>query len=247
MDDKIYIRTLGEFSISYRNNTVSDKDNRSKKIWTLLEYLITFHTKEIPTSSLIDLLWTEDSISNAPENALKTSLHRARNILDKLEYHGEKLILHRRDTFKWNTEIPFELDVLEFERYCSLASVKDKSTEERLAYYDKAFKLYKGDYLPNATAEDWAAPIITYYHSLYVKMIHEAMELLLQEEKYETLINYCCTASAIDQYDESIRYNMILALHLAGKQQAAKEEYERVMNLYYDNFGINPSKEMTDL
>ncbi len=247
MDDKIYIRTLGEFSISYRNNTVSDKDNRSKKIWTLLEYLITFHTKEIPTSSLIDLLWTEDSISNAPENALKTSLHRARNILDKLEYHGEKLILHRRDTFKWNTEIPFELDVLEFERYCSLASVKDKNTEERLAYYDKAFKLYKGDYLPNATAEDWAAPIITYYHSLYVKMIHEAMELLLQEEKYETLINYCCTASAIDQYDESIRYNMILALHLAGKQQAAKEEYERVMNLYYDNFGINPSKELTDL
>lgn len=247
MAELLFIKTFGEFSISYKGNIVSDKDNRSKKIWTLLEYLITFSSKEIPVSQLIDLMWTEDSISNAPENALKTSLHRARAMLSKLDFDGDKLILHKRDTFKWNTSVPYELDAALFETYCKEATMPEKSADERLELYDKAFKLYTGDYLPNAADEDWAVPIITYYHTLYIKMVHEALELLMEKEMYESIINYCCAATAIDQYDEKIHYNMIYALYKAGKQQAAKEQYERVMNLFYDNFGINPSKELTDL
>lgn len=247
MDDKIYIKTLGKFSITYGQNTISDSDNRSKKIWILLEYLITNHTKELSQSTLVDLFWTEDSISSDPENALKTSLHRVRSILSKLGYTKDKLIIHKRNTFSWNSSIPFQLDVEEFERFCHASASIELSVEERLVYFQKAFQLYQGDYLPKAANEDWAFPIITYYHSMYVTMVHDYCTILESLGHFTRLCECCQKAFSIEPYDELIYYYYILGLHRSGKPKAAMEQYMRILRLFYDNFGINPSQQLTDL
>jgi DNA-binding SARP family transcriptional activator len=247
MDDKLYIKTLGEFSISYQGKILTNQDNRSKKIWTLLAYIVVYHSKEISQSTLIDLLWSEESTSSDPENALKTSLHRIRGILEQLGHPTKKLILHKRSTFRFNPEVPLEVDGEQFEHYCMLASKVETEEEQRIIYYKKAVELYRGDFIPKCSEDDWAVPITIYYHAMYIKVVQEYLLLLLERKHYEEMINLCYTATAIDPYDELIQYYFILSLYHSGKKQAAIAQYNTCINMYYNNFGIEPSTQMLDL
>ncbi|MBQ9119327.1 MAG: SARP family transcriptional regulator [Lachnospiraceae bacterium] len=247
MADKIQIRMLGEFTLTYQGNVISDQDNRSKKIWTLLEYLITFHKKEISHATLINLLWHNNESNVDPENALKTILHRARTTLDKLHYPSSKLILHHRDNYSWNNDVAYEVDIDQFEHACTLADDPNLPVSERLAHYNHAFQLYKGKFLPKNAEDDWAIPIATYYHSLYIKAVHNMIELLLAAEEYEQVIQICSAAVAIDPYDEPLHFHLIRSLYLTGERKKAIEQYDKVIRMFYDSFGINPSEELTQL
>lgn len=248
MAESIQVRTFGEFSMTYNGNTVNDQDNRSKKSWTIIEYLVTNHTRSITQSQLIELLWTEDNIGDAPENALKTCLHRARDVLTKLDYPGaSKMILHKRGTFSWNGDIPLETDFDLFEHCCTVAGDKEYSDEVRIENYKKALELYSGDFLPKCSSDDWAAPVVTYYHSLFVKMAHDYLAMLDEKQMYQDMVDCCCHATTIDGYDELIHYYFILGLYKLGKQKKALERYESVMSLFYNNYGINPSEKFITL
>ena len=41
-DSPLYINMLGEFTLRYGENVISDQEGRSKKLWLLIEYLVTF-------------------------------------------------------------------------------------------------------------------------------------------------------------------------------------------------------------
>ncbi len=247
MEDKLYIKTLGEFSISYQDRIISNQANRSRKIWTLLAYIIVYHSKEISQSALIDLLWPEEDINIDSENALKTSLHRIRKILEQLEYPIKSLIIYKRNTFRFNPEVPIEIDAEQFEHCCLLGANTDMDEEQRIFYYKKAFELYKGDFIPKCSEDDWAVPIVIYYHSRYINMIQEYLQLLLNRKQYEDMISICHAAAALDPYDELIQYYFILSLYHSGKQQAAIAQYNTCINMFYSNFGVEPSKQLTDL
>ncbi|MBR3910234.1 MAG: winged helix-turn-helix domain-containing protein, partial [Anaerotignum sp.] len=62
--ETLYIRMLGEFSLQYGENTISDNNNRSKKVWLLLAYLICQKGRIVSRQELIQLLWGDDSSSN---------------------------------------------------------------------------------------------------------------------------------------------------------------------------------------
>lgn len=247
MDDKLHIKTLGGFSISYQDKILTNDDNRSKKLWTLLAYIIVYHAKEISQSTLIDLLWPDESTSSNPENALKTLLHRIRMVLGQLEYPNKKLIIHKRNTFHFNPEVPLEIDGELFESYCTLAGNIETEEEQRIFYYRKAFELYNGDFIPKCSEDDWAVPVTVYYHSMYIKMVQEYLAILLKRKDYEDMIHLCCTATTIDPYDEFIQYHFILSLYYSGKQHAAITQYNTCINMYYNNFGIEPSDQMKNL
>ena len=111
MDNNLKIKMLGEFSISYNDNTLNDSTSRFKKVWSLLEYLITFREKEISQNELIEVLWEDENLSS-PTNNLKTLVHRARNVLDSLGYtEGKNMIKFSRGSYHWNNDLDFEIDI----------------------------------------------------------------------------------------------------------------------------------------
>ena len=66
----IQIQMLGKFSLRYGDATVSDADNRSKKVWALLAYLICNRDRSIPQQRLIQMFWGDSSGSgiDTPED-----------------------------------------------------------------------------------------------------------------------------------------------------------------------------------
>ena len=142
MADKIQINMLGEFTLNYQGRVVSDTDNRSKKIWTLLGYLIANHSSKITHKILTHLLWQDAEVTTDSENALKTLLHRTRAILDTLEYREEKLIIHRGSTFSWNNAVNFSLDIDNLEHFYAAASDEKNPLDVRMDNYRQVLSLY---------------------------------------------------------------------------------------------------------
>ncbi|MEG1633764.1 MAG: BTAD domain-containing putative transcriptional regulator [Oscillospiraceae bacterium] len=243
----IKVNMLGEFSVSADSGgeAVSDRNNRSKKVLTLLEYLVTFRDREIPQNELIELLWPDDN-SDEPANTLKTLLHRARAALDELgPGMGKAAIVCRRGAYAWNNELETTVDAEEFERLCHEAQTVEG--EARLARLLSAVRLYRGDFLPKSGGELWAMPIATYYHSMYLNAVHETLELLTRRARFDEIIAICQQAVAIDPFDEPLHLVMIQTLMACGMQQKAMTHYTQVTELYLNKFGINPSPELTAL
>lgn len=243
----IYVKMLGEFSISDATgiNVISDQNNRSKKILTLLEYLITFRTREISQNELIELLWSEDD-SDESANTLKTLLHRTRSALDDVsDGRGKDIILCRRSTYVWNNAYETIVDAEEFEKHCHAAGASEG--KDKLNHLLEAIALYKGDFLPKTSTELWAVPIATYYHNLYLNTVHEAIDLLGAEARFDTIIEICQQAVAVDPFDEKLHLSMIQTLMANGMQQRAVSHYTKVTELFLNKFGINPSPELTAL
>lgn len=246
-EDKIFVNMFGEFAIgrSLGDRTVSDRNNRSKKVLLLLEYLITFRTREISQNELIELLWPNDD-SDEPANTLKTLLHRARCVLDEMgEGMGKKAIICRRGTYAWNNSFETVVDAEEFERCCRKAGTS--GGEEKLQNLIKAVGLFKGDFLPKTSTELWAVPIATYYHSMFLNATHELIGILSEASRFDDVIKVCQHAITIDPFDERLHLHMIRALISNGMQKQAMSHYTQVTELYLNKFGINPSPELTAL
>ena len=74
--DELNIRMLGGFSLKLGDRELQDTDTRSKKVWTLLAYLIVHRDQVVTQSTRIDLLWGSEPDSTNPENALRITMHR---------------------------------------------------------------------------------------------------------------------------------------------------------------------------
>ena len=141
----LQIQMLGEFSLSSSINRISDSENRSRKVWSLLAYLIYHRHRIVPQSELLALLWGDSARGNNPIGALKTTFHRVRATLDRLwPSAGHQLILSRDGGYIWNPDIPVTLDIDEFDRLCSAKYADD---EERLSNLLTALNMYRGDFL----------------------------------------------------------------------------------------------------
>lgn len=239
MSDNLVIRTFGGFSLTYGDKTISDQDNRSKKLWIILEYIIAFHDRNIPQSTIIDLIWNEESVSADPENALKTALHRIRGMIDELGLPEKKTVIRKQGTFSWNKTIECDYDFEEFVSLYNKAISSDKTDEEKIGLLMKAFELYKGEFLPKCSTESWASNLATRYLNIYEKLVNELAQLLVKYERYGEVTDICGKAAALDPLDENINYYLVLGLYKSGNQHKAIEQYKRITDVYYNEFGID--------
>ena len=100
---KMTVKMFGDFTVTYDGVTVSDSDNRSKKLWLLLAYLLYNRDRVLKQNELIELLWSESERGANPTGALKTLFYRLRAELDKLfDGAGKQLIVSRNNGYIWN-------------------------------------------------------------------------------------------------------------------------------------------------
>jgi DNA-binding SARP family transcriptional activator len=246
MEKILKIKMFGEFSIAYDGKEINDQGSRSKKLWTLLEYLVTFREREVYQSELIDLLWPDGDVEN-PANTLKTLLHRVRSTVSEIGIEVKDLIQYRRGAYSWNTSIPQVVDTDVFEAYYQEAYSFGISEEEKRSKPLAAAELYKGGFLPKNSLEPWVVPISTYYHGRYLKVVCDAAESLESINAYDEIVSLCQKAANLDPYEEGIHQYLIRALMQTGRQQKAQAHYEYVNQLFFTKFGITPSKETTAL
>ena len=245
--DKLEVRMLSEFSIRNGSQEISDSDNRSRKVWLLLAYMIYYRNRPISQTELLDLLWGDEANSSNPVNALKTMLHRVRTMLNQLgDNMGYLMVLRRKGSYAWNTEIPLFLDVDEFETLCKSAQ-SSENPEEKLSFLLRALELYGGKFLPKLFSEPRVIPICNYYHNLYTKAVQAAVSLLEERNRSKDIVSLCRRGIVIDPYNESLYRYLMRALLDQGDQSGAIQVFDELSSLLFTEFGIMPSDEVKAL
>lgn len=239
--EPIQIRMLGEFTLCAGQNQVSDRDNRTKKVWSLLSYLLCHRDRVVTQKRLIELLWGEEPASNNPENALRITFHRARGLLDGLwQGAGRELILYKDGGYIWNPEIPVSLDCDRFEKLCQTAPAsREQLLRDRLA----ALELYQGDFLQKQSSEVWVIPVCTHFHNLYVQTVLETAQLLSEQGRHAEAADICRKAVVSEPYHEQLHQVLMKELAAKGDHKAAAEVYETLSKRLFDDFGIRPNEQ----
>lgn len=231
--DILRVTMLGEFSLEWGENRISAGDNRSKKVWILLAYLISRRGRPASQSEIISLLWGGDGGSGNPENVLKVTMHRVRSLLDKLRPGaGHNLILRREDGYRWNREIPAELDTERFERLCR------GTPEEQL----EGLKLCRGVFLGKLSSETWTIPLATHYHNMYIRTLLEVLPQLSEAGEYARMVELCSAAVPSEPYHEELHRYLMQALIALEDKKTAAGVYEALRERLFHDFGITPEE-----
>ena len=243
----LQVQMLGQFTLRYGDRTISDSDDRSRRVWSLLAYMLYNHGRSFAQEGLIDVPWSNGEKSADPGNALKSIFHRIRTALDKLQPGLGRLLIRRKaGRYFWNNAMPLSLDIADFEAHFHAAEAAGDD-DVRLAEYQAALALYAGDPLPRMTDEIWTIPIVAYYHSLYTRAAAGAIELLEKQERTAEAVALCRRAIHIEPYQEDLYEHLMRGLLRTGDMKGAMSVYEEMSEQLFAHFGVMPSETLRTL
>ena len=243
----LQVQMLGQFTLRYGDRTISDSDDRSRRVWSLLAYMLYNHGRSFAQEELIHLYWSNNEKSADPGNALKSIFHRIRTALDKLQPGLGRLLIRRKaGRYFWNNAMPLSIDIEDFEAHFHAAEAAGDD-DVRLAEYQAALTLYAGDPLPRMTDEIWTIPIVAYYHSLYTRAAAGAIELLEKQERTAEAVALCRRAIHIEPYQEDLYEHLMRGLLRTGDMKGAMSVYEEMSELLFAHFGVMPSETLRTL
>ena len=243
----LQVQMLGQFTLRYGDRTISDSDDRSRRVWSLLAYMLYNHGRSFAQEELIHLYWSNSEKSADPGNALKSIFHRIRTALDKLQPGLGRLLIRRKaGRYFWNNAMPLSIDIEDFEAHFHAAEAAGND-DVRLAEYQAALALYAGDPLPRMTDEIWTIPIVAYYHSLYTRAAAGAIELLEKQERTAEAVALCRRAIHIEPYQEDLYEHLMRGLLRTGDMKGAMSVYEEMSELLFAHFGVMPSETLRTL
>ncbi len=247
MSNPLQICMFGSFSIEKNGRFISDRNNRSHKMWALLAYLIYHHDKKISQSEIFSTVWNDEEKTDNPGNVLKVLLHRTRAMLNELDDElGKQLIIASKGDYYLNPDIKFQLDILEFEREIEHAK-NSLDASQKLTHYQNAIALYNGDFLEKFVGDTWIVPIATYYHELYIELLNEMLHLLENQKQYEEIIKFCQIVCSTEKYEESLYLYYMKAMLATEQYLSAAELYRNMRETLYSEFGIQPCDELQAL
>ncbi len=249
----IYVNMLGKFSIWNADESQRDSagaagselslTGRSRKLWTLVAYIIMHRFTGASTQELIELLWPEGDYAN-PESTLQNTVSRVRTTLKNLGFENAKdLVVYEDGFYRWAPGCELVFDVEQFENACKEA-LAETDRAKQIEYARQAVALYKGDFLSEASTELWCVNQNAYYRSLFLEVCRCAVDIQMQEENLIDVVDICKRVIALDPSIEEFSIYLMRALIASGSAQKALEHYDNIKELYQSAYGIAPSSEL---
>ena len=236
--EPIKVCMLGEFTLQQGSAILRESGNRSRRIFSLLSFLICHRGYPVSQYKLIELLWGDCAEVSNPENTLRILLHRTRSQLDQLyEGAGRECILRKDGSYCWNPDIPV---ITDYERFEQLIQ---NPREDRLAALQEALGLYRGEFLSRQNSDSWVIPICTHFQNLFLQASQEAARLLTDQQRYGEAAEVCRRWQEAEPYSETACQQLMRVLAAMGNPQGAAEIYDGLSRRLFDDFGIRPGEE----
>ncbi len=242
------ITTLGNFDLrDGERSLLKQVSKRSYKIFDLLKLFITYKDKKLLPESIMEKLWPENDLQD-PKNALRTQVYRLRKMLTKMGVmaDGPAAGFCKLDFQSGFYIFTLSEDcTLDTEEFCELIQqgneLKDGNPRQAMNCYQKALKLYKGEYLAENLYSEWLIPIRNRYHRLYFKALLQHLELLKEEDNYQAIIENCEEGFQIDPYEEAVHIFYLEALLNLGQLKQATSQYKYITMKLNQELGVKPS------
>lgn len=240
----LYVNMLGKFSMSYDGQPISFKRNTATNAMKLLQILLhATGTPEggIPRTQLWEELFGREDLANVANN-LRVTVFRLKKMLSATCLPEYEYLHIEKGLYKWESPVPLYIDVLEFVKLVERAK-NETDKEKRGKLLLEACRLYRGEFLPGLSGEDWVIILSVQYKNLYAYAITEVCEYLKEQKEYETILELTRTAVEIYPFDEYQTYR-IDALIALNRYKEARDYYEETSKMFFEELGITPSEKM---
>ncbi|MBY0475162.1 MAG: hypothetical protein K2Q13_08905 [Nitrosomonas sp.] len=224
----IKVYTLGRFEITFDGNPFRISGKAQHKPLELLKCLCSYGGQAINQDRVIDALWP-DSVSGAAEQALRTTLHRLRKLLQHAEavrFEDRHLSLDRG--YIW-------VDCLAFDRVAHHPDMTDRASLQR------ALNWYRGHFLEGDTSP-WVLTFRDRSRIHYRRIIEQYGAMLEQDGDWLSAAE--CYLKAIEA-DPTVElfYCRLMDIYLQQDQRIeALAIYQRCHQALLTRLGINPSQ-----
>lgn len=228
------IQLFGEFHLAIDGKPITAIQPGRQQ--TLLAYLLLHRSTPLSRRHLAFLFWPDSSETQAHAN-LRQLLHHIRHALPSIEQY---LKLEGR-TIQWRPDLPFRLDVAEFEQAMAQASAAERAGNHAALRQalEHAVERYGGDLL-HSCYDDWVLPERERWREKFTAALDSLVALLEAMRDYPAAIRYAQRLLHHDPLHE-ITYRRLMTLYAANGERAnALRTYHTCVTVLERELGVTP-------
>lgn len=219
---------LGGFYVYYGDEPVTF-GRSGTKIEQLLQLMILYKDHGVAKERLISYLYDWELIGNK-NNSLNTMIYRLRKRLVESGLPDEEYISIENGICRWVSQIPVQVDVLEF-RHLAQSAELESNEHHRCQKWQEALELYRGELLPHIATLDWVCIESSSLKCLYENVIRSCCAILEKHQEYKKMLNIYNEAAARYPFDEW-QVPQINCLIRLNDYDAAYQIYQNTVILY---------------
>ena len=240
VDKPIKISTLGLFTVTVGDQTLSYTRAGYNKPFDMLKALITFGGQQINRSRIIDTLWPDAEGDSARRN-FDTTLHRLRKLLKHnkaLLLHGNQLTLDNR--YVW-------VDIWEFDRTLGQLDAEIHKINRNPDLIDQlgnhVVTLYQGHYLQNDHVRPWTLAMREGLSHRLVSLMIKLGRYWHQQKELDKAVALFQRGIEMDNTAETL-YQELMKLYIEqGAMAQAASTYLRCRKSLSAQLSVLPSSE----
>jgi len=237
----LYFTCFGRFEAKRLNQSIALCSNRSGQ--AILRYLITQPKHCATIDTLMAMLWPEDG----PETA-QPKLHNAVSALRRSLNHGYTCelgggyMLCKNRVYHLNPNVVIQTDVDEFLRCYELGQ---QVSEERIALYERACRLYTGPFLSEDIYADWSFLRREQLSRTYLTMCRELADYYFTSKSYQDATKWA-TAMLKENHCDEVAHRYLMQIYAAqGHRCEALQQYRHCEHILREDLGVSPLPETT--
>lgn len=245
-DNKFHIKMFGRFEMTYQGKNISFGRNTSSRSVRLFQIILAYRGRGISRHDLAVCLYQNEEVANAA-NSIRVAQHRFKKQLESSGVPRTMMDYYVTDTegYCWNEEFPAETDVELFMNYLEEAA-ELTSVPDKIQCLYEAFRLYQGDFLEEAGAEEWAVVFSVWYKRMYVDLTQALIDLLRETRDYERMLEVSRRASQLYPYDEWQVY-VLESYQKMGLTREAGQVYNETVRMYREELDLDVPEHLTEV
>ncbi|HEX9112721.1 MAG TPA: BTAD domain-containing putative transcriptional regulator [Nitrospirota bacterium] len=245
---RLTIRCLGGFSVFRDGEPIADREWKGKQARTLLKRLVAERGRKCPRDVITDMIWP-DASPDAQRTNLASLLYRMRKILDgpRIANESESCIIAEPEHIDLNASF-VQTDVDKFLDHVEKARrLKAAEPERSIEEYEKAFSLYRGDFLPDDLYDEWAATAREQARTRYLQALGDMAQTAESLGKIAKAVEAYRRQFLADECNEEACRRLMTHYLANGARNEALRAYERCQLALRRSLDMEPEEQTKKL
>lgn len=242
-NDVIFVKMLGDFSMSYMGKKLDLKNGNTTKAMQILQLLLYTYPGSVSKETILKKVFEFDDLLN-PSNNLKVTVSQLRATLNKCNLPCDEFISFSKSGYSWSCPIKLEIDKTNFELSANLAFFCD-SESQKFEYCKDLLRLYTGKFLPELFGIDWVESVVVYYEGIYSKAVRYVTKRLLEQGEYREAYKVFDDAAGL-LASEEWQIGKIECRMKLGEWNEAKKIYQDTVSYLEKELNVGPSPRLLE-
>ncbi len=243
---QVKVWTLGGFTVYRGEQAIPANNWRRAKARQLFQLLLTYRATALDRDQILEHLWPGIDPAAAGRN-FKVTLNTLYHVLEPERDPGSESAFIGREGSCYSLRPGADLWI-DAEHFAALVALTHgRPPAEAVPLLEEALSLYKGDYLPEALYETWAAGERERLAVLFLSAADRLAELYVASKLYDQAIDVCHRILAADNCWERAYRCLMVAYHEMGNHGQIARVYQRCVQNLREELDVSPAAETTAL